>query len=232
MVFKRLSKKYTIYLILIIVLLFIFIFTFRVNFKNIISTLTNGSVEQIITLIRSWGWAAPILSVLLMLLHAVVFPIPAFLITGANGAVFGVFWGTFISWIGAMMEGTASFYLARLLGEVFVKKIVHSEGLWEKVDEISNKRGFKVILVGRLLPFIPLDFLSYLAGLSSMKIIPFLISTGIGILPGTIAYVVLGNQISKLGSYSKSATIIILLVILIIVIINFTKVIIKKIKNS
>lgn len=228
---KRLSKKHNNYLILLVVLLSV-IFIIILNFKNIISTLTNGSVEQIIDLIRSWGWAAPILSILLMSLHAVVFIIPAFLIVGANGAVFGVFWGIAISWIGVMVEGTAAFYLARLLGEVFVKRIVHSDSLWEKVDEISNKRGFKIILAGRLIPFVPLDPLSYLAGLSSMKLIPFLISTGIGILPETIVSSVLGSQISKLDSYSKPATIIVLLVILIITIIYFIKMIIKKRNNG
>ena len=229
MVFKRLSKKHTIYLISLFVLLIV---VFILDFKNIISTLNNRSVEHIIGLIRSWGWAAPLLSILLMILHSVVYLIPSFLIIGANGTIFGMFWGIIISWIGAMMEGTVSFYLARFLGEVFVKKIVHSENLWEKVDEINNKHGFKVILMGRLLPFVPLDLLSYLAGLSSMKLVPFLISTGIGILPATISYAFLGSQISKLGSYSMSVTIIVLLVIIIIAIICFIKVGIKKTNNK
>ena len=160
-----------------------------------------------------------------------VYLIPSFLITGANGTIFGMFWGIVISWIGAMLEGTTSFYLARFLGEVFVKKIIRSKNLWKKVDEINNKHEFKVVLVGRLLPFVPLDFLSYLAGLSNMKLIPFLVSTGIGILPAIIGYVFLGNQISKLGSYSKTETIIVLLVIIIIAIICFIKILIKKSNN-
>ncbi|WP_298836481.1 TVP38/TMEM64 family protein [Clostridium sp.] len=230
MTFKRLSKKYTIYLISLFLLITV-IFIFKVDFKNIISILNNDSIEHIISLIRSWGWAAPLLSILLMILHSVVYLIPSFLITGANGTIFGMFWGIVISWIGAMLEGTTSFYLARFLGEVFVKKIIRSKNLWKKVDEINNKHEFKVVLVGRLLPFVPLDFLSYLAGLSNMKLIPFLVSTGIGILPAIIGYVFLGNQISKLGSYSKTETIIVLLVIIIIAIICFIKILIKKSNN-
>ncbi|MBU3181304.1 TVP38/TMEM64 family protein [Clostridium psychrophilum] len=235
MVFKRLSKKHTIYLIsLFVFLIVVFILDFKniiSALNNIISALNNRSVEHIVSLIRSWGWAAPLLSILLMILHSVVYLIPSFLIIGANGTIFGMFWGIIISWVGTMMEGTVSFYLARFLGEVFVKKIVHSENLWEKVDEINNKHGFKVILMDRLLPFVPLDLLSYLAGLSSMKLIPFLISTGIGILPATISYAFLGSQISKLGSYSMSSTIIVLLII-IIAIICFIKVVIQKTNNK
>lgn len=120
----------------------ILVYIFKDYLTGLKELLSKGSVEQVAELIRSWGIWAPLLSTLLMLLHAVVFPIPSFLITGANGAIFGVFWGTVISWVGAMFGGLASFYLARWLGEAFVKKMVHHEGLWGKVDGISSKHGF------------------------------------------------------------------------------------------
>jgi uncharacterized membrane protein YdjX (TVP38/TMEM64 family) len=138
MVFKKLSKKHIIYLVSLITVVLL-IYTYRSNFKKIIDILSKGSIEQIANIIRSWGIAAPILSILLMLLQAFIAPIPAFLITGANGAVFGIWLGTLISWFGAMLGALGTFYLSRVFGEAFVKKFESTKGLWEKVDEISNK---------------------------------------------------------------------------------------------
>ncbi|MBU3189541.1 TVP38/TMEM64 family protein [Clostridium bowmanii] len=227
MAFKKLIKKHIIYLVSLVAVLY-FIYIYRANFKNIIDTLSKGSIEQVANIIRSWGIGAPILSILLMLLQAFIAPIPAFLITGANGAVFGIWFGTLISWFGAMLGALGTFYLSRLFGEAFVKKFESTKGLWEKVDEISNKQGFKVIIVGRLLPFISFDFLSYAAGLSNMKLTPFLVATGIGMIPGTIAYVVLGNEMSKLSSYSKIITMIVISAIIIFIFSYIIKVIMKK----
>ena len=59
-----------------------------------------------------------------------------------------------------------------------------------------------MILTARLLPFISFDFISYAAGLSSIKVRSFLIATGIGMLPATIIYTVFGFEMEKLKEYS------------------------------
>lgn len=94
-------------------------------------------------------------------------------------------------------------------------------GIWEKVSKITSANRFMVILVSRLIPFISFDFISFAAGLSDIKLVPFLFATGIGMLPGTLAYVVLGNQTKKLDGY----------LILILVLIFLTVTIMKFLKN-
>jgi uncharacterized membrane protein YdjX (TVP38/TMEM64 family) len=73
----------------------------------------SDSFDQLSELIRSWGIAAPLLSILLMVLQSVIAPLPAMLITATNGLLFGVFWGTVISWIGAMCGALVSYAIAR-----------------------------------------------------------------------------------------------------------------------
>lgn len=197
--------------IFIIIALVLYLLNWILEDTN--NLLSQGSVGQVVDLIQSWGVAAPLLSILLMIFQSISAPVPAFLITGANGAIFGIFWGVVISWIGAMLGGILSFFLARWFGETFVKKMIKSATLWEKVDQISSKHGFKVILIGRLLPFISFDLISYAAGLSKMKIAPFCIATGIGMLPGTLAYVLLGNQMLRFDSYFNIAGIVVIVVL-------------------
>ena len=191
------------------------IFIYRDRLSWITALLSRGSIQEIVILIQSWGAAAPLISILLMVVQAVLLPFPSFLITGANGAVFGLFWGTVISWVGAMLGGWLTFILARWLGEAFVRRMVKHENLWTKVDQISTRYGFRVILISRLLPFVSFDFISYASGLSGIRQMPFLIATGIGMLPGTIAYVILGNQLSQFNtlSYILSGVIILAVVI-------------------
>ena len=59
-----------------------------------------------------------------------------------------------------------------------------------------------MILTARLLPFISFDFISYAAGLSSIKVRSFIVATGIGMLPATIIYTVFGFELEKLIEYS------------------------------
>jgi len=183
---------------------------YREALHKLIIVLSQGSLEEVIVIIRSWGLLGPLISILLMVLQAFIAPIPAFLITGANGVIFGVFGGIVISWVGAIFGAAGTFFLARYLGVAFVRKYEKSEKLLKKVDEISSHYGTKVVLIAWLLSFISFDFVSYAAGLSNMKTLPFFMATGIGMIPGTIAYVLLGNQILALSRYSTGITIIIL----------------------
>lgn len=197
--------------VFLIVILICLIYYYWQDLNNLILVLFQGSLEDIVEIIGSWGIWGPVLSILLMILQAFIAPIPSFLITGANGIIFGVFWGIIISWIGAMFGAAGTFFIARFLGEEFVRRFEKSEGFMEKVNEISDHYGFKVVLVARLLPFVSFDLISYAAGLSNMKPLPFFMATGIGMIPGTIAYVLLGNQILALTPYSKTITIIVVL---------------------
>ena len=135
------------------------------------------------------------MSVLLMITQAIVAPIPAFLVTAANGMVFGNFWGAIVSWIGALMGALTSFYIARLFRKVALRKIVHNQKTVEFIRHAGEKRGFYVILISRLLPFISFDIISYMAGLSGIRPWAFILGTALGMLPATIIYTFIGNEI-------------------------------------
>ena len=59
-----------------------------------------------------------------------------------------------------------------------------------------KKYGSKTILVCRLLPFVSFDAVSYFAGLTPIKLLPFLIATGLGQLPATIIYSYVGGMLT------------------------------------
>jgi uncharacterized membrane protein YdjX (TVP38/TMEM64 family) len=180
---------------IILLLFLVTFFTIHHHFEKTCLILIAGNLDQVIKLIRSWGVAAPLMSVLLMITQAIVAPIPAFLITAANGMVFGSFLGALISWIGALMGALTSFYIARLFKKVALRKIVRNQKTAEFIMHAGEKRGFYVILLSRLLPFISFDIISYMAGLSGISPWAFILGTALGMLPATIIYTFIGHEI-------------------------------------
>ena len=94
--------------------------------------------------------------------------------------VFGSFWGALISWIGALMGALTSFYIARLFKKVALRKIVRNQKAAEFIIHAGEKKGFYVILLSRLLPFVSFYIISYMAGLSGIRPWAFILSTALG----------------------------------------------------
>lgn len=130
-----------------------------------------------------------------MVLQSIAAPIPAFLITLSNAAIFGWVIGAILSWSTAMIGAAVCFYIARGLGRDVVEKLT-SKGAMASIDVFFERYGDKAILICRLLPFISFDFVSYAAGLTNMNFWRFFIATGVGQLPATIVYSYVGGTLS------------------------------------
>ncbi|WP_020006830.1 TVP38/TMEM64 family protein [Salinicoccus albus] len=202
----------------IIIILIVFMIPLLVFFPFIqkgFILLKEGDLQNLLTWIRSWGVFAPVVSIFLMVLQAIAAPLPSFLITGANGMVFGVFWGIFISWIGAMAGAVASYYLAAVFGEAVFSKKYKEKNWLKKLEHFNGKHGFVIVLVTRLIPVVSFDLISYAAGLTRMKISHFLLGTGIGMLPATVIYTIIGHDFLQLEEY-KGRLIILFLALVIL----------------
>lgn len=209
------------HLLLFALILGIFLFSFFMihhHFQKTCLILGGESLLTVEDLIRSWGVAGPIVSILLMMIQAVIAPIPAFLITGANGMIFGLFWGGIISWIGAMSGALTTYYLSRSLDKVAIEKVLKNQKAYSLYHRIGGKSGFLIILLARLLPFISFDIISYAAGLSGVKPRSFLLATGLGMLPATIAYTVIGNKATTVFQFDPRLTTISVVILFIIVV--------------
>lgn len=176
----------------VIALLFI-IPASRNAINSVIKMLGSADVEKVKDYIRSYGAFSVAISMLLMILQSVAAPIPAFLITLANAAVFGWAAGAAISWTGAMLGAAVCFGLARLFGRDVIVKIT-GKGALQAVDDFFVSYGAKSIFIARLLPFVPFDPISYAAGLTGMNFGGFLLATGLGQLPATIVYSYAGSS--------------------------------------
>ena len=155
----------------------------------------SANVDAVIAYIRSYGKFAMAFSFFLMVLTSVIAPLPAFMITLSNAAIFGWWQGAILSWSSAMVGAMLCFFLARGLGRDVVEKLA-GKGALASVESYFEKYGTKTILVCRLLPFVSFDAVSYFAGLTPLKFIPFFVATGIGQTPATIVYSYVGGMLT------------------------------------
>ena len=152
-----------------------------------------GEIEAAIVSFGSWGVAA---SIGLMVLHSFV-PFPAELLALANGMIYGPFWGTVITWTGAMLGAFAAFGLARCFGRPLTERLVPTRHL-ARLDIWAARGGWRALLIVRFLPMIAFNLINYAAGLARVSWWTFAWTTGLGILPVTVLMAALGEGFDRL----------------------------------
>ena len=181
--------------IVLVLIIYFFVTPIKVMINQMIFYLSSLDIDSLKQYILSYGALAPIISFILMIVQSVAAPLPAFLITFANAALFGWVWGAVLSWSSAMAGAALCFFIAKFLGRDVVERLTSKYAI-DSIDEFFDKYGKYTILVCRLLPFISFDIVSYAAGLTSMKFLPFFVATGIGQLPATIVYSYVGGMLT------------------------------------
>jgi uncharacterized membrane protein YdjX (TVP38/TMEM64 family) len=107
----------------------------------------------------------------------------------------------------------------------FVTKLQKEKKWMEKVKRLSGTYGFTTVLQHALfLSSLLMSLALPLACISGMSLRSFLTATGIGMIPGTIVYTVLGHDLMYLKEYKERFIILsFVLVILVVLTTIFNK---------
>jgi uncharacterized membrane protein YdjX (TVP38/TMEM64 family) len=153
-----------------------------------------ASPDEAAAVLRGFGLWTPFVSVVLMVLQSVLAPLPGSLVAAANGAIYGVWWGTLLSWIGGMAGGLVTYALGRWFGGVLTQRWEETS-FWQQLTDVSASRGFWIVLIARMTPIVSLDFIGYLAGIARMPLPSYTLANAIGIIPGMLAYALIGSEL-------------------------------------
>ncbi|MEQ4480778.1 TVP38/TMEM64 family protein [Cohnella silvisoli] len=118
----------------------------------------------------------------------------------AGGLAFGTWMGMLYTVVGAVTGAVLSFLVARRIGGGFFRG--KEDPRLAKIERAMEKRGFMMVLLLRIAPFVPFDLVSYAAGVARVPLRAFLPATVIGTLPGTFAYNFIGASLTK-GSWRQ-----------------------------
>lgn len=178
--------------------------------------------------------------ILAMILQSIISPIPSELVLGIAGASYsqyyglelGIFYAFIFSFIGSILGALICHQIGFYL-EKFVEKRVTKEEI-DLFKDWIEKYGLMAIIITRLIPFIPFDAISYVAGIVRMNRKIFLIGTTIGLIPRILFYLLLGAGIAPIleTDFALGLTIIALIVILLLLLLYIVKKLFFKSKNA
>ncbi|NCC81495.1 MAG: TVP38/TMEM64 family protein [Clostridia bacterium] len=146
--------------------------------------------------IISLGMFGPLISLGFALIRPLIF-FPITIIYLASGLAFGGFWGGVIGISGALLSALTAHFVANKIGIDFLPMKWRSRicAVRDRVDE----KGLRNMILIRFIPMISFDLISYSAGLSGVKLKPYLLGTLIGIAPRIFAYTYVGSNIMSPG---------------------------------
>ncbi|MFF0144202.1 TVP38/TMEM64 family protein [Amycolatopsis sulphurea] len=148
--------------------------------------------------LRQWaaetGSATPLVLLAAYSLLTVA-PIPRTVFNLAAGLLVGSIAGVLIALVATTIAAGLSFGLARVLGRDLITRHLHRAPV-RVVNERLSGGGVLAVTSLRLIPVVPFAPLSYLCGVSSVKLLPYLAGTLLGSVPGTIAVVVFADALT------------------------------------
>ncbi|MFZ0370187.1 MAG: TVP38/TMEM64 family protein [Halobacillus sp.] len=152
------------------------------------------TADSIRSFILSFGIYGPLLFMGLYAIGPIVV-FPTSILSLAAAFAYGLWPGMLYIVIGATAAGITGYVMGRFFGDSVLK---FQESKWsEKIYYRMKERGFLYVFVLRLIPIVGFDILSYLAGITRVKLRSFIIATIFGMLPGTFAYSLVGTSLAS-----------------------------------
>jgi uncharacterized membrane protein YdjX (TVP38/TMEM64 family) len=154
------------------------------------------------TTVRAWadsmGWWFPLV---FLAVHTVatVFPIPRTMFTVLAGFLFGTALGIGIAMVASTAAAVIAFVGVRYLDRHHRSTVLdraRGHRAYAAIAARLRERGWLAVGSLRLIAAMPFSILNYAAALSPVRFVPYLIATVIGLLPGTVAVVVLGDALT------------------------------------
>ena len=147
--------------------------------------------------LRDWAESAgPWFPLAFLMAHIVVtvVPVPRTAFTLAAGLLFGPVLGVVIAVAASTMSAMLAMLLVRAAGWQLNRLVRHRS--IHTVNERLRERGWPAILSLRLIPAVPFSAINYAAGASAVRVLPYVLATLAGLLPGTAAVVILGDALA------------------------------------
>lgn len=123
-----------------------------------------------------------------------VLPFPRTAFTLAAGLLFGTQLGVLLAVVASTASAVLALWGVRALG--WKLSALHHRPAVKNVDDQLRRRGWLAVMSMRLIPAVPFSVLNYAAGASAVRVVPYTLATFVGLLPGTLAVVVLGDALT------------------------------------
>ena len=198
-------------LLLIIIGLPLYIYFFEPQFIDSMS-----SMENVNALFEHYHAESILVYIGAQILQIIICVIPGQWLQFAAGYMYGFWLGFLYSIIGAAIGSVVTYYLAKLLGRDAMHLIFGEARINEFIHKLNSKKAIVIVFLIFLIPGVPKDLCNYAAGISEMKLKPFLIVSLVGRSPGMMGSLLIGRQIEA-GNYTGAIVVAAVAVVLCVV---------------
>lgn len=140
-------------------------------------------------MIQSYG---PLGLLVVMIIQTIIAPIPSEALLMFAGIIgIDLFNIVIFGGSGLIIGSIFAFYIARYGGKPILTKMIGEKWLG-RVDRWVERKGTKAILFTRLIPFIPFDLISYMAGITKLEFKNYLLATILGAFPRALLLAMIG----------------------------------------
>ncbi len=144
-----------------------------------------------------------VLFYMLIYITVVAISVPgATFLTLTGGFLFGIILGTFYVVLSATIGATILFLAVKTsLGELLTQRVGKRMA---KLEAGFQKNQFNYLLTLRLIPIVPFWLINIVSALLNVRLRTFITATALGIIPGSLIYVMLGNGLGYLFDSGKT----------------------------
>ena len=157
----------------------------------IVSPTAYTDPREFLEVVRSLGATSIFLFILVGLIRPLTL-VPSSIYSVASGALFGTALGTAAAVTGQLGGAVLVFYLSRRLGRDGMRVLMGKRLVGPPLGS-----GFTAVLFGRLMPIFPGDAVSIAAGISGMKLRPYVWASILGMVISVLSFAFLGDALSN-----------------------------------
>ncbi len=150
------------------------------------------NIDDVIAMLEHYQWQSILVYIGIQMLQIIISVIPGQAFQFAAGYLYTFFPGLLFSLVGAALGTCVSFYLAKILGKDAVHLFLGEDKTSYYLQRLNSRRAYTIVFLIYLIPGIPKDIVSYVAGISEMKFKPFLAFSLIGRIPGMAGSLLIG----------------------------------------
>lgn len=207
---EKREKQFRFILIILLCLLFGGIHIADPTFYSTIIKLSkDGNLQGTVVYLQNFGIWAVFVSFFIDVIINIVGFLPSIFLSTANGLIFGIFWGTVISWLAETTGVMISFFIMRTLFRNVAKAIIQKSKTLTKLDSYES---WKAVMIARAIPYMPNGLVTAISALSSMTFYEHLLGSLIGKFPSVLLEVVLGHDIVTFKEHQLRLAVIIIVV--------------------
>ncbi len=162
---------------------------------ELFALLSTGDISATVEYIRGYGdWAAVFAFFLTLFVNALGFP-PAIIFSTANVMLFGIVPGIILSCAAETVGVTIAFLLMRFYFRDAAEKVIIKSPFLSKIDRYSGTKGFFIMLIARMIPYVPSALLNAVGALSSIRLRDYVIASFVGKFPSTGIEAIIGHDL-------------------------------------